>query len=77
MPIKSHAFYSIKRPTLVQKLKKRTIKKVPGGNFGISQCDQMIFFKTPFLSDKDPSKTPWIKQGTETENLLRKMTILL
>ena len=36
MPIKLHAFYSIKRPILLWKLKKRTIKKVPGGNFGIS-----------------------------------------
>ena len=25
------------------------------------QCDQILFFKTPFLSDKGPSKTPSIK----------------
>ena len=34
--IESIAFYSIKRPILLKKLKKRTIKKVPGGNFGIN-----------------------------------------
>ena len=38
---KTHAngillFYIIKKPILVKKLKKRTIKKVPGGNFGIN-----------------------------------------
>ena len=31
-----HEFYSIKKPILLKKLKKRTIKKVPGGIFGIS-----------------------------------------
>ena len=36
MPIEFNAFYSIKRPILLEKLKKRTIKKVPGGIFGIS-----------------------------------------
>ena len=30
------AFYSIKRPILLKKLKKRTIKKVPGGVLDIS-----------------------------------------
>ena len=29
------AFYSMKRPILLKKLKKRTIKKVASGNFGI------------------------------------------
>ena len=31
MPIEFNAFYSIKRPILLKKLKKRTIKKVAGG----------------------------------------------
>ena len=35
MTTESHAFYSVKRPILLTKVKKRTIKKVLGGNFGI------------------------------------------
>ena len=39
MPIEFNAFYSIQRPILLKKLKKRTIKKVAGGvlDFSISQ----------------------------------------
>ena len=36
------AFYSMKRPILLKKLKKRTIKKVAGGDFDICISQVMV-----------------------------------